>query len=86
MALTGELSIQKRAANNHTYRVPCMWNQYRRTLVWTQVVIAMVTCAAFVACEFRIPVALTFFAVMQIGGALGAGWGARIRARVEAAR
>ncbi|HEU4732610.1 MAG TPA: hypothetical protein VFT22_32165 [Kofleriaceae bacterium] len=45
-------------------------------------VIAVVTCAAFIATGYRVPAAAVFFAVMQLGAVMGAMWAARIKGLV----
>jgi hypothetical protein len=59
-----------------------MWAQYQKTFLRIQAVIAIVTCLALVATGFRLSAALVFFAVMQVGAVLGAGWGVRLKAKV----
>jgi hypothetical protein len=59
-----------------------MWAQYQKTFLRIQAVIAIVTCLALVATGFRLSAAVVFFAVMQVGAVLGAGWGVRLKAKV----
>ncbi|HEY6173382.1 MAG TPA: hypothetical protein VIX73_03020, partial [Kofleriaceae bacterium] len=51
-----------------------MWALYRNTFFRFQALIALVTCAAFVATGYRLSAAAVFFAVMQLGAVLGAMW------------
>jgi hypothetical protein len=57
-----------------------MLNQYRKTLVGTQMVIAAVTLAVHLRAH-RLDVSLAFFTAMQLGAILGAFWAARLRVR-----
>ena len=59
-----------------------MWEQYRKTFVRIQVLIAMVTCAVFFGTGHRLPAAGVFFVVMQIGAVMGAFWGVRLRSKL----
>jgi hypothetical protein len=63
-----------------------MWAQYKKTFLRIQIVIMLVTCAAFVATGYRAPAASVFFTVMQIGAVLGAMWGVRMQARIGVSR
>src|SRR5262249_60453204 len=69
-----ELAGTKPVANNWPVRVPNMWALYRNTFVRFQALIALITCAAFVATGYRLSAAAVFFAVMQLGAVLGAMW------------
>jgi len=51
-----------------------MWAFYKHTFLRIQALIAVVTCAIFVAAGERLSAALVFFAVMQIGAVIGAMW------------
>jgi hypothetical protein len=57
-----------------------MWEQYKKTFIGIQIVIAMVTVG--VQWRFDAP-AMTalFFCVMQIGSVVGAWWAARLKAK-----
>ena len=66
-----------------THRLVVMWAQYQKTFLGTQAVIVMVTCVAFFATGHRVPAAAVFFAVMQIGAALGAMWAVRLKGKLE---
>jgi hypothetical protein len=57
-----------------------MLNQYKKTFVGTQVVIAVVTLAVQLRTQ-RLDVSLAFFTAMQLGAVFGALWGARLRVR-----
>jgi hypothetical protein len=63
-----------------------MWAHYRKTFLGIQVVIAMVTCMAFLGTGYRLPAAAVFFAVMQFGAVLGAMWAVRIKGKFELGR
>jgi hypothetical protein len=55
-----------------------MWEQYKKTLTGTQVVIALVTAGALIA-SHRLYVAAGFFIAMQLGALFGAMWATRLR-------
>jgi hypothetical protein len=61
-----------------------MREQYKKTLVPTQITISLITFAALVY-SHRLFAALSFFVVMQLGALLGAMWGARLKNKVERA-
>ena len=63
-----------------------MWAYYKRTFLHTQIVIASVTCALFLAAEARFPEVGVFFAAMQIGALLVAMWGVGMHARIGVSR
>jgi hypothetical protein len=60
-----------------------MWARYKKTFVAIQTMIAIVTCAVYLATGGRIPQAAVFFTAMQVGSVLGAMWGVRLRARAQ---
>jgi uncharacterized membrane protein YfcA len=55
-----------------------MWEQYKRTFVFTQVVIVFITCLAYLG-QRQWPTAALLFLVMQVGAVVGAVWAARLR-------
>jgi hypothetical protein len=55
-----------------------MWEQYKKTVASTQVLIAMVTIAALIA-SHRFYIAGGFFIAMQFGALFGAMWATRLR-------
>lgn len=63
-----------------------MWEHYRKTFVGTQLVIALVVACVFVFFGRNWRAAATFLAVMEFSAVLGAGWAARIRAKLERRR
>jgi hypothetical protein len=59
-----------------------MLERYKRTLLVTQAVIAVVSLGIFV--ESRMwEAAVVFFLVMQFGALVGAMWAARLKRRIE---
>jgi len=60
-----------------------MWDHYKKTFVGMQIVILAVTTLMLMLSHLW-TVALTFFAIMQAGSALGAVWGARLRSKIRA--
>src|ERR1041384_6147381 len=74
-----EFANTKQLANIGPCRVARMWALYRNTFVRFQVLIAVVSCAVFIAAGYRLPAAAVFFAVMQVGAVLGAMWGVPAR-------
>jgi hydrogenase/urease accessory protein HupE len=60
-----------------------MWEQYKKHFVGMQVVILLVTFAAYQRFSHLWFVAAVFFTTMQVGALLGASWANRIRMRVK---
>jgi uncharacterized membrane protein YfcA len=60
-----------------------MWDHYRKTLVRMQIFIAGASAALYYALGRRWIVALTFFAMMQVGAVVGAWWGDRLRRKLR---
>lgn len=59
-----------------------MWEQYKKTFRGMQIAIGLVVLGVlFVTHNLR--VAAVFFATMQIGAILGAGWGLRLKRILE---
>jgi uncharacterized membrane protein YfcA len=59
-----------------------MWEQYKRTFIGMQVVITAVAVLVFFASHYW-PHAVGFYLFMQLGSALGALWGNRLRRRIQ---
>jgi hypothetical protein len=59
--------------------------QYRKNLIGTQLVIAMMTVAMLVQ-SHRLITGIACFVVMQLGAIVGAAWGASLRSRIERGR
>jgi hypothetical protein len=59
-----------------------MREQYKKTLVPTQLLIFTVTVAALIW-SHRLMAALAFFVMMQLGAVLGAIWATRLKHKVE---
>jgi hypothetical protein len=59
--------------------------QYRKTLVSTQVLIGVITLGVLFRTQ-RLAAALAFFATMQIGALIGALWAVRLKSKIERAR
>ncbi|MEP7049861.1 MAG: hypothetical protein ABJB12_05885 [Pseudomonadota bacterium] len=62
-----------------------MWEQYRKTAVGIQVVIALVTLAVMIW-SHHLAVGAAFFVVMQLSAVLGAGWSLRLHRLQERGR
>ncbi len=60
-----------------------MWEQYRRTFVKTQAVIAVVTAWTYLGLGQVGMRSAMFFLVMQVAAFVGAGWGVRLRGKVD---
>ena len=60
-----------------------MWDQYKRTFLGMQLVIAAVATLTFFVSHFWAH-AVVFFFIMQLGSVLGAAWGNRLRRRIQA--
>jgi O-antigen/teichoic acid export membrane protein len=59
-----------------------MYEQYKKTVIPTQIIIAVV-CLAVLLMSHRLSAALAFFLVMQAGALFGAVWGARLKHKIE---
>jgi hypothetical protein len=62
-----------------------MWQQYRKTLIPTQLFI-LTMCGIMLYKQVPVPGVLLVFAVMQIGAVLGAMWAVRLRRKVLASK
>ncbi len=62
-----------------------MWEQYKKTAVGIQIVIAIVTVAILILTR-RLAAGGMFFAVMQLSALLGAGWATRLSRLQERGR
>lgn len=60
--------------------------QYKKTFRAMQAAIAVATVAIFLMTHHMWFVTATFFVVMQVGAALGAAWGTRLRNKVLRSR
>ena len=60
-------------------------DRYRQTFASTQVMIVAITLFVLLRTHHAIA-AMAFFGAMQIGGVVGAAWGARLKQRLEGAR
>jgi hypothetical protein len=61
-----------------------MWEQYKKTFLGMQVVIALVSVAMYLFLTRAFLPTLTFFLVLQAGAVAGAQWGAQLRKRFKA--
>jgi uncharacterized membrane protein YfcA len=59
-----------------------MWDLYKKTFVGMQTIILLVTLLIFMRSHLWTH-AVTFFAIMQTGSALGAIWGTRLRRKLQ---
>jgi len=62
-----------------------MWDHYKKTFVGMQIIIALVALT-ILRLSHLWTVTVTFFAIMQIGSALGAVWGSRLQRKILEAR
>ena len=60
-----------------------MWNHYKKSFLFIQVLILMVTAAVFQAAEQRFAVAAFFFLFMQVSSVIGSMWAFRLRRKLE---
>ena len=60
-----------------------MWEQYKKTLVGMQAVIAVITGCSYLTMYRSLAPAAMFFVVMQVGAVFGAYWGARLKSRAQ---
>jgi hypothetical protein len=60
--------------------VSIMWEQYKKTFVRIQVVIAVVSIGVLARTHVW-PLAMLFFVAMQLGAVSGAMWGVRLKVR-----
>jgi hypothetical protein len=58
-----------------------MWDHYKKSFWGMQLVIALVTLAAYRFGYLRVQPALEFFAVLQVASVFGGYWGFRIKQR-----
>ena len=63
-----------------------MWAQYRKTLIPTQIVVAIVCLCMFLLFKAPWQGVAAIFVAMQIGAIVGARWGLRLKRKVETAR
>jgi hypothetical protein len=61
-----------------------MWEQYKKTFAKTQAVILVVTAATYLLMGGLVGRSAVFFVMMQLGALAGAGWGVRLRRKVDA--
>jgi hypothetical protein len=61
-----------------------MWVQYRKTLIPTQIVVAIVCLCMLLLFKAPWQGVAAIFAAMQIGAILGARWGMRLKRKIEA--
>jgi uncharacterized membrane protein YfcA len=59
-----------------------MWEQYKRTFLGMQLVIAAIAILVFFASHFWAH-AIVFYVIMQLGSLLGATWGARLSRKLK---
>jgi hypothetical protein len=62
-----------------------MLEQYKKTMVGTQILIGVVTLAVLLRTH-RLVAALAFFATMQLGAVIGALWAVRLKSKIQRAR
>ena len=63
-----------------------MWEQYRKTLIPTQIVVVIVCLGMLIMFSAPWQGVLAIFAAMQIGAILGARWGVRLKRKIEASQ
>jgi len=61
-----------------------MWAQYRKTLIPTQIVVAIVCLCVLLVFKAPWQGVAAIFVAMQIGAILGARWGLRLKRKIEA--
>ena len=60
-----------------------MWQQSRQTLILTQIFIIGACALLYLSGRMTLPATLVVFIVMQVGGVLGAVFGARLKEKRE---
>jgi len=60
-----------------------MWSHYKKTFVFMQILICLVTLGVFFGMNRLWQLAALYFVTMQIGAVLGAVWALRLRRKVE---
>ena len=60
-----------------------MWEHYKKTLFRMQVFILLISGALYYTLGRRFLMAVTFYAIMQLGALVGAWWGDRLRRRLH---
>jgi hypothetical protein len=56
-----------------------MWQQYKKTFLRMQTVIALVSVAMYLFHTRAVGPTVTFFLLLQVAAVVGARWGARLR-------
>jgi hypothetical protein len=59
-----------------------MWEQYRKTLLATQLIIALITCAAYLSLHDLGNALIQFFIPLQACAVFGAIWATRLKRRL----
>jgi hypothetical protein len=59
-----------------------MLEQYKKTLIPTQVFIAVITLGVLFLTH-RFVAAMAFFVIMQVGALVGVQWGLRLKGKIE---
>jgi hypothetical protein len=60
-----------------------MWNHYKKSFLFIQLLILMVTAAVFQSAQHRLAVAAFFFLFMQLSSVIGSMWATRLRRKLE---
>jgi hypothetical protein len=60
-----------------------MWAQYRKTLLATQLIIALLTCAAWLSLHDFKSAVIQFFIPLQACAVFGAIWATRLKRRLQ---
>ncbi len=60
-----------------------MWNHYKKSFLFIQLLILVVTIAVYQAAEHRLAVAAFFFVTMQLSSVIGSMWAMRLRRKLE---
>jgi hypothetical protein len=60
-----------------------MWLQYKRSFLFIQVLIALITVGVYLNARHLVLVAALFFVAMQVSAVFGAMWATRLKRKLE---
>ncbi|HVT90940.1 MAG TPA: hypothetical protein VHD56_18955 [Tepidisphaeraceae bacterium] len=61
-----------------------MWEQYRKTAIWTQTFIVLMCLGLYWKTTIPIEAILLLFFTMEVGAVIGAAWAARLKRKIGA--
>jgi heme/copper-type cytochrome/quinol oxidase subunit 4 len=60
-----------------------MWNHYKKSFLFIQLLVLLVTFFVYQGAEHRLAVAAFFFLIMQLSSVIGSMWAMRLRRKLE---